>query len=73
MVTTVISSVIASDLITGVVVVGCIAFAVIMVLTDEKRRPTLALLSRSFTVFTVPLLVLFVYIAIMWGANILAD
>lgn len=72
MVTTVVSSAIPSGIVIGVVVAGCVVLAVIMVLTDERRRATLARLSRSFTVFTIPLLILFIYIAIVWGAKILA-
>jgi bacteriorhodopsin len=72
LVTTVISSTIASDILINIVVVGCVVFAVLMVLSDERRRPALALLSRHVTVFMIPLLSLFAYIAIIWGAKILA-
>ena len=73
MVTTIISSTIASDILINIAVVGCVAFAVLMVLSDEKRRPSLTLLSRHVTVFIIPLLFLFSYITVIWGAKILAD
>jgi hypothetical protein len=73
LVTTVISSVIGSGFITGVAVGGFIVFLVISELTDVRQRPALALLSRSFAVFMIPLLILFAYIVIMWVARILAD
>ena len=70
--TTIISSVVSTNLITGIVVAGCVIFSVMMVLSDERRWPTMALLNRSLTAFTVPLLFLFAYITILWGANVLA-
>ena len=71
MVTTVISSTVVSDLVIGIASAGCIVFSIVMVLSDEEKWPTLALLNRSLTAFTIPLLILFTYITINWVANIL--
>ncbi len=71
MVITVVSSVIASDIIINITVAGCMVFAVTAVLSDEKRRPTFALLSRHITVFMIPLVILFAYTTIVWLARIM--
>ena len=71
MIITVVSSAIASDLVVGIAIVASIAFAIISELTDVSQKPPLALLSRYFAVFMVPLLILFAYIVIMWVARIL--
>jgi hypothetical protein len=71
LVATVVSSAIASDIIIGITIAVCVIFAVSTVLTDDKRRPGLALFNRHVTVFTMPLIFIFAYLAIVWGAKIL--
>jgi uncharacterized PurR-regulated membrane protein YhhQ (DUF165 family) len=71
LITTIVSSAIASAIVIGVAVAGCIVFTVIAELTDEKQRPALALFSRHVTVFMIPLLSLFAYIVILWAAKII--
>jgi hypothetical protein len=71
LVATAISSLISSSYVVGAAVGGCLLLGVIMVLTDDKRRPVLARLSTYSSVFIVPLLILIVYIVLIWGARIL--
>ena len=73
MITTIISSLAASTLVVGTVVAGCLIFAVIMVLTDERRGSALAVLNRSLIAFIIPLLILFTYLAFILGTTILLD
>jgi hypothetical protein len=42
-----------------------------MFLSDDKRRPVLALFSRNVFIFTAPLLIVFAYLVVIWGAKIL--
>jgi hypothetical protein len=68
----VISSTITSNIITGVAVAGYIAFALISELTNVRQKPVLIQLNRSLTVFSIPLVILFAYTAIMLSVKILA-
>jgi hypothetical protein len=69
--TIVMSSAVASGLIVGVAVAGCVVLAVIMVASDDTKRQQMALFSRHINVLMVPLLMVFAYIVIIWGAKIL--
>ncbi len=62
----------ASDLAVGATVGGCIVLAVIMFLSDDRRKPIIALFSRNVFNFTVPLLIVFAYLGVIWAAKILA-
>lgn len=73
MVTTIISSLAVSTLVVGTAVAGCLIFAVIMVLTDERKGSALAVLNRSLIAFIIPLLVLFTYLAVVLGTTLLLD
>jgi hypothetical protein len=68
---TVVSTAIATSAIIAAAIVGCLVFAVIMVLSDDKHRSSLARLSGYSWVYLVPLLIMFVYIVLIWGAKIL--
>ncbi len=70
--TIVISHVVASDLIVGIAVVGCIILVVAAELTNDERT-ILKLLSRHFMAYSIPLLVLFAFIGIAWGTEIITD
>ena len=61
----------ASELAVGVTIGGCVILAVIMFLSDDQRRPLLALFSRNVFIFTAPLLIVFAYLVVIWGAKIL--
>jgi hypothetical protein len=65
------STVFASALVIGAVVAACVVFSVIMVLSDDRRRVLLGLFSHNVTVFIIPLFILFAYIVLIWGVNIL--
>jgi hypothetical protein len=67
----VISALTASELAVGVTIVGCVILAIIMFLSEDKRRPVLALFSRNVLIFTAPLLIVFAYLVVIWGAKIL--
>jgi hypothetical protein len=71
LISTVVSYTIASNIIVGVTVVGCIAFAVLMVLLDNEKRSVLVLFSRQVTVFIIPLLFIYFYLVLIWGTKIL--
>ncbi len=71
MVTTVVSLIIATSAVVGTIMAGCVAFAIIMFLSDDGRKPRLALFSRNITIFLVPLGIVFVFLTIMWAARIL--
>ena len=64
------SSSLASALSIGIAVAGCLVVTVIMVLSDDQRKPALALFTRNLGIFMVPLLLLFGYIVVIWGARI---
>ncbi len=68
----VISPLAASDLAVGAAIGGCVVLAVIMFLSDDRRKPVLALFSRNVFTFTVPLLIVFAYLVVIWAAKILA-
>jgi len=71
MITAVISPAISPVVTGAVTVVGCVVFVVITELTDENRWPALAHINRYFTVYLIPLLFLFAYLAIVWAARIM--
>jgi hypothetical protein len=62
----------ASSLAVGVTIAGCVILAVVMFLSDDKRKPVLSILSRHIMVFMVPFLIIFAYLVIIWGAKILS-
>ena len=61
----------ASDAVIGSVIAGCVLLTVVMFLSDDKRRPSLNLFSRNIAVFMGPLLIVFTYLVVIWGAKIL--
>jgi len=67
----VISTLTASALAVGITIAGCVVLAVVMFLSDDGRKPVLALFSRHVMVFIAPLLIVFAYLVIIWGAKIL--
>lgn len=69
----VILSAFASDTAHAIAIFGCIILWIISELTDDTRDPVLARASSYLTVYAVPLLILFVYIVIVWGAGITFD
>jgi hypothetical protein len=69
----VLSSVFNSDLTIGVAIAACIVLAIVNLLTDDESKPGLALFSRRVTVFLLPLLIIFAFSAIIWGAGILTE
>jgi hypothetical protein len=70
-ITTAIPSVTISNIVTGVVVVGCLLFLIITELTDDNRRQSIVTFGQRVGVFTVPLFSVIAYIVIIWGAKIL--
>jgi hypothetical protein len=62
---------IASDAVIGSAIVGCVILALIAFISEDKRRPSLILFSRNIVVFMVPLLIVFAYLVLVWGAKIL--
>jgi hypothetical protein len=50
----------------GIAVACCVVLAAIMVLSDDKRKPVLALFNNNITAFMVPLFVMFIYVFITW-------
>ena len=67
----VMSNLAASDLVVGFTIAGCVILAVIMFLTEDQRRPVLALFSRNTFILAVPLFVVFAYLVVIWAAKIL--
>ena len=67
----VISNLAASDLVVGFTIAGCVILAVIMFLTEDQRRPVLALFSHNTFILAVPLFVVFAYLVVIWAAKIL--
>lgn len=73
MVSTILSQATASVAVIGVAITGCVVFWVIATLTDDQKKPVIALIANRITIFAVPLLVLFTYLTIMWATAILSD
>ena len=63
--TTTVTSITISDVAIGITVTSCIAFFVMILLSNEKKSPNLEILNRSLIVFTIPLLIIFSYLAIL--------
>ena len=63
--TTTVTSITISDVAIGITVTSCIAFFVMILLSNEKKSPNLVILNRSLIVFTIPLLIIFSYLAIL--------
>ncbi len=68
----IVSSQIASDLVILVTVVATILFLAISEVTDVHGKRFFVLLNRFCIIFTMPLLLLFAYTAVILGAKILA-
>jgi hypothetical protein len=67
----VVSAIAASSLAVGITIAGCVIVAVFTFLSNDGRRPVLALFSRNLMVFMIPLLIIFTYLVIIWVAKVL--
>ncbi len=65
MITTVISSTIASTAITGGAVAGLIILLIIRELTEPSTTPVLSRFGQHLAIYTLPLIILFAFIIIM--------
>jgi hypothetical protein len=70
--TIIVSSKIASDLVILITLVATILFLAVGEVTDVHGKPSLALFSRQLNIITAPLIILFIYIAVIKLANVLA-
>ena len=70
---TAVTSIIQSDLVTGITVASCIVFSVMILLTYEKKQRKPMIFSRSLIVFTIPLLVIFIYLFILKLVALIVD
>ena len=71
MVTIIVSSVVASEIITGIVVGGFIVCAIIAELTKVNAPRNLRVLNKSILVYSLPLSILVAYVVIIWVINTL--
>ena len=71
LVTTIISSTIASDTVIGICFVCYILLLLIREMIYVIERPSFMILKSAFSVFTVPLLIMIGYTVIIWSAKIL--
>ena len=68
----VVSSKIASDPVILIILVAIILFLAVGEVTDVFGKPSLAFFSRQLNIITAPLIILFVYIAVIKLADVLA-
>lgn len=73
MVTFVISQLLVTNISVLSGVAGCLAFLVIIVLSNDQGKPGLELFARKLEIFLIPLLMVFSYLAFLWAVKILTS
>ena len=63
--TTIVTNIVLPDSATGVIIIGCLTFLIMILLTGEKKGTNLMIFKQSLIVFTIPMIILSIYLIIL--------
>lgn len=70
---TTLTSVVSSNLVMGIIATCCVAFLVMIVFSDAKKWPNVVAFNHPLIVFTMPLLIIFIYLIILKAIDIISN